>query len=101
MLVFVAGIKGQYQGSSDCYEDPKISPLKSSRPRKVPQSKILNPKISFTHPPPPGVGLCIFMGLPRVSTSPDKQQITAATYFAQISRLLFPPKLEAGKYILN
>ena len=76
MLVFVAGIKGQYQESSDCYEDPPKSLLKSSRPPKIPESKISNPKISFTHPhhlksgdPPPPPG----------TYGPFKRQITAAT----------------------
>ena len=47
MLVFEAEMKGQYQESS---EDPNRSLLKSSRPPKITESKIFNPKISFTHP---------------------------------------------------
>ena len=55
----VAGIRGHYHKSSDCFEYPKKSPLKSSHPkkylpnfptRKNPGIKNFKPKKSFDHP---------------------------------------------------
>ena len=56
---YATGIRGHYHESSDCFEYPKKSPLKSSDlkntcqiflPKKIPESKISNPKKSFDHP---------------------------------------------------
>jgi len=56
---YVAGIRGHYHKSSDCFEYPEKSPLKSSHPKntcqiflpkKILESKISNPKKSFDHP---------------------------------------------------
>ena len=54
------GIRGCHHRSSDCFEYPQKSLLKSSHsqkntvqislPQKIPESKILNPKKSFDHP---------------------------------------------------
>ena len=71
---YVAWIGGNYHEFSDCFECPKKSLLKSSYPKntchnfppkKIPKSKIPNPKKSFDYPchlksgvpppPPPGV----------------------------------------------
>ena len=52
----VAGIRGYYHESSDCFEYPKKSLLKSSHQKKFPtqkknpESKISNPKKTFDHP---------------------------------------------------
>ena len=54
-----ARIHGHYHESSDCFEYPKKSLLKSSHPKntcqiflckEIPESKISNPKKSFNHP---------------------------------------------------
>ena len=56
---YAAGIHGHYHESSDHFEYPKKSILKSSHPKntcqifipkKIPESKISNPKKSFDHP---------------------------------------------------
>jgi len=56
---YAARIRGHYHGSSDCFEYPKKSLLKSSHPKntcqiflpkKIPEWKISNPKKSFNHP---------------------------------------------------
>ena len=56
---YAAGIRGHYHGSSDCFEYPKKSLLKSSHPKKYlpnfptqknPGMENFKPKKSFDHP---------------------------------------------------
>ena len=58
-ILTTLGIRGHYHESSDCFEYPQKSLLKSSHPekylpnfptQKIPGSKISNPKKSFDHP---------------------------------------------------
>ena len=81
---YVAWIGGNYHEFSDCFECPKKSLLKSSYPKntchnfppkKIPKSKIPNPKKSFDypctwnpvyHPPPPP-------GVPRAQRKKEKK----------------------------
>ena len=78
---YAAGIHGHYHESSDHFEYPKKSILKSSHPKKYlpnlhtqknPGSKISNPKKSFDHPRHlksgvPPLGQCLGRFLPRYS----------------------------------